>query len=254
MTLHVRSVIRAVLLQFAIATSVAMGGSASPSTAPADSATVLKSALLKLSDRDPKARDAAREQLMAMSPADLPVLRAAVEQILPLPPGDAEALHEIVTHVYLVGDNLDGASNQGFMGILMADFTSAPTDDDVASDTPSGVIVEMRFPGFDSYRVLRDGDIILTISSGGMSALPVRSYGDIKNTVAKLSPGQQVKMEVIRSGRRIEVTVTLDARPSNLAAAQPAAMDPEEFRRTLIEKAEAFWTARFAPLIDQSIS
>jgi len=237
--------------------SLSLRADAPPSTSPADPQSVLKTALLELSDHDPALRESAREQLMALPPTDLPLLRIAIEKLRPLPPGDADALRDIVEHIYLTGEDTDGNSKQGFMGILMFDW-QAIVPDDADPQQPPGVVVQMRLPGFDAYRVLRDGDIILAISTDGSDPVPVRSADTIKQTVTTLAAGQHVHLDVIRNGQRIQITVTLDPRPPELSLSpanqnQPA-MRLDDYRQAQQAKAQAFWLARFAQVVDDSIS
>ena len=224
-----------------------------PSTAPADTQAVLRTALLQLSDRDPAVREAAREQLMGLPSSDLPALRTAVLQLKPLPPGNADALRDIVKQVYLSGENTEGDSRHGFMGISMNQFQMVYSDNDSDPDLPVGVIVEMRLPGFDAYRVLRDGDIILAIASDASGTLRIHEPQQIMDAVALLAAGQHVRLQVLRNGRRIETTLTLDPRPVELDTKQPA-VNPNNYRKAQEDKAQAFWLARFAPLVANSIS
>jgi hypothetical protein len=229
-----------------------------PATAPASTATAsapenLKTLLLQLSDRDPNARAAAHEQLLGLSPDDLPNLRTAVEQMRPLPPGDANAIRDIVKHVFLVGQNVQSDSDQGFMGITMEDLL--PFDAEQAADDPdflTGVVVQGRLPGFDAYRALRDGDIILTIAAPG--GLPLAARGtEIQNVVKTLSAGQVVRLEVLRHGRRTEASVTLNPRPRDL----PVGAQTEVFSKYRTDrenKFQVFWLARFAAIVDDNIS
>jgi hypothetical protein len=226
-----------------------------PATAPVDEQSILNGALVQLSDRDPAVRQAAREQLMGLSATDLPALRTAIEQLRPLPPGVANALRDIVEHVYLAGENNDGDVNHGFMGITMTNWQSVIADDGSDPPEPVGVVVEMRLPGFDGYRMLRDGDIILSIPAEGIEPLRVRSPQTVMATVGNLTAGSRVRLDLIRNGRRLQTTVTLDARPADLGRnAQQQQVNPADYRQALEAKAEAFWIARFASVVDDSTS
>jgi hypothetical protein len=58
---------------------------------------------------------------------------------------------------------------------------------------------------------------------------------------------------LIRNGRRLETTVTLDPRPADLDQNRQQ-VDPADYRQALEAKAQAFWMARFASVVDDSIS
>jgi len=243
-----------VFLMTAGMASITIAESPAPATDVPSAPAKLKDALTQLSDQDPTVREAAREQLMTMSPTDLPALRAAVQQLLPLPPGDAQALREIVMQVYLAGDNAEGATqSMGFMGISMVndELSVYPDDDESDPGTPIGVLVAMRLPGFDAYRALRDGDIILSLSVDGIAAIRIHYSQQIMQTIGILPPGQHVRLQVIRNGKRINTTVTLNPRPRELPE---GAGDPQEYRNARMAKAQAFWADRFARIVDQSTS
>lgn len=221
--------------------------------APASTPENLRSLILQLSDRDPAIRAAAHEQLLGLSPEDLPALRSAIEQVRPLPPGDADALRDVVKHVFLLGQNSNSDSELGFMGITMADLPSLGTDEATRdADFLSGVVVTDRLPGFDAYRALRDGDIILSITAPRKLPQPVMG-SDVQGVVRVLSAGQVVRFEVLRHGHRTEVAVTLSPRPHELPLGGPVEAIVS-YRQDQEKKSEAFWQARFAAVVNDSIS
>jgi S1-C subfamily serine protease len=190
---------------------------------------------------------------MGLSATDLPTLRAAVEPMHPLPPGVADALHDIVKHVFLAGQNFDSPMRDGFMGVMMRNEAVYPEDDEAGSDLPLGVKVDLRLPGFAAYRLLHDGDIILTIASDRTDERRIHFSVEITNIIRQFTAGTHVRLEVLRHGRRMEVDITLDARPRELDADQPA-VTIERYQQMQDEKAQAFWMARFAPVVDDSVS
>jgi hypothetical protein len=236
--------------------AAAAGPSTAPIDLPADLPVVnqsnIRAAVLRLSDRNPDVRGAAREQLMGLSADDLPALRAAVQEIRPLPPGDADALHDIVVQVYLSGENADSDSGRGFMGIMMRDYESVYADGDASdSDEPLGVIVHLRLPGFAAYRALRDGDVILSISADGMEEQRIHSSEKVTEIISQFPAGTHVHLQVLRNGRHIQTTVVLDPRPREL---DPSGLSFDQYRGEQEKKAQEFWTARFAPLVDNEVS
>ena len=108
--------------------------------------------LAQLASDDPAIRDQAEQQLMALSPEDLLPLRQAIQTALPLHPGEARLLQEIVTHVFLSGENTSGLSDRGFMGVEMKrdEGTDPQIEDD--PDFPTGVFIENRLPGLHRLR------------------------------------------------------------------------------------------------------
>ncbi len=222
-----------------------------------DQARAMRSAIIQLSDKDPATRDAAREQLMGIAASDLPTLHGVVEQLGPLPPGDADALRDIVEQVYLVGENEKIiTAGSGFMGIVMDDSICADGADQ--SEVAMRTMVQMRLPGFDGYRKLRDGDIITAISTDQDDAasvpIAVHSHEDVRSTVSRCKPGQQVYLQIIRHGKPLAVTVSLSAKPMELDTVPGNQPEPDVYLTTLKAKADAYWQSHFAPLVDDSVS
>ncbi len=214
----------------------------------------LQRSITALSDGDPVRRATARDDLLALAPGDLPTLRTAVEKLRPLAPGDAEALREIVTHVYLKGQNADGNRATGFMGVMMRNYEIIYGESDESGDAqPLGVVVDNRLPGFAAYRALHDGDLITAIGVEAAPEMRVNQSEQITAFIGRLPAGSVVHLRVLRQGRPIEQTITLDARPAQLSAGQPI-VSPDVYRQEQQAKARAYWAANFASLVDDALS
>lgn len=200
----------------------------------------------QLSAADQGAREAARAELMRLQRDDLIELKSVVQRAKPLKPAQAAALRQIVQEIYLSGERYPRASREGFLGVLMDDSVPADWRDNEAPAT-LGVIVADRIPGFCAARVLLDGDVILGTAS------PVRLFKsamDLKQTISGLGVGATVRLLVLRRGKVVEVSVTLDARPAEMGddVDQRAA-----FRAKRQKKFEDYWNREFEPLLHESV-
>lgn len=234
-----------------VATAVASDGipPKSPATHRATTAPTLKHTLRDLDSTDPVVRDRARRALLALERKDLAELRAAVRESLPLAPEQVAVLQQVVVHVALVGLEYEGMPS-GFLGIRLPHWQRA--EDDALADVGRGVVVLSRLPGFCAYRVLQDGDVILSATIAG-TVVPLNSADELMASVGKLKAGETVTFEVARNGGTREVTIRLDARP---AAADPARGDPgalDAFLGGRFEEAAKCWERDFLPLLGEKL-
>ena len=213
---------------------------------PAAGATVaeLKTLLARLADVDSEIRESSRVELMGIGRRDLMTLKQAVRESLPLAPSQKAVLEDIVGHVYLAGD-LHETEEKGFLGIRLPSYGRA--EDKTLLTLERGVAVVSRIPGFAAYRMLQDGDVILTITSRGLKA-DVNSPDQLVDVVKSARPGDTLTFEVIRQGRILSVGIRLDAFPTRLVAAMT-----DEFVGERAERAEAFWKKEFASMMEEVV-
>ena len=215
--------------------------------------------LSQLGDGDPVVREWARQNLMGMEASNLPELHRAISTIAPLTPGASQLIRDIVSHVFLSDDAVNGNPNDGFMGIAMGEDQIHSEMDDNA-ELPMGVLVEGRLPGFASYQMLRNGDVILGFASeefredaaaepaGKPQITRVRTGEEIKALIGALPPGRLVMLTVLRSGRRLDVAFKLGARPEEL---ELKGVGYQIYRQEQQRKADSYWQDNFASLVDQ---
>ena len=202
----------------------------------------------ELDDADSSVREQARVKLMGMRRRDLPAFQKLIEDSRPLMPAQAAVLRQIVTHVYLAGEEYTTTGTEGFLGVRMQETSvRIPAGDTPDRFSPSvGVVIVERMPGFVGARMLLDGDVVL-----GVAERPeVRSMGvnDFQLVVRQITPGTTVHFQVMRQGQVMRVPVTLDPRP----------FDPEAFiLQDLIyrrqQKADDYWNRSFGPLVKESV-
>lgn len=232
---------------------VAIGADRAPATTPTKSTTQpfpeldhAKRLIALLADNDYERREAARMALMGLRRSDLPVLREAVRQSRPLVPSQLTLLREIVTHVYLSGElYLADADGGGFLGVRWPGFD--PEQHGMLGIW-RGVAILERSPGFVSYRLLQNGDVVLAVSADGQH-VEVNTIGEFQRAITSAKAGDLVKMEVLRQGRIIPVDIRLDPRPANLSN-----VVFEEMTIQRENQADAYWQRDFAPLVDEMVT
>ncbi len=105
----------------------------------------------------------------------------------------------------VVGDLLEyGEVQRGYLGVQIGNITSELAEaEDI--DITSGVYVDSVMSGSAAEKAgLRQGDIITQIE--GRS---INQVSQLQEMVARQRPGDEVEMEVLRNGKSIELTATL---------------------------------------------
>jgi hypothetical protein len=218
-----------------------------PAAQPADPA-IIKQAIADLASPDATLRESAQVGLMHLKREDLPALRQTLQRSSPLAPSQASCLRQIVREIYLAGEDYRKEPTKGFLGILMekgppgtVDLQQPNQDGQV-----TGVIVGDRIPGFCASRLLRDGDIILgTINP----SVTFHNFMDLQAEIVRLDPGAVVRLQVLRQGQVIEVSLILDTRPLE---AEPGSV--EDFTQGRAKKFEDYWQKTFAPLLKEAVA
>jgi hypothetical protein len=205
-----------------------------------------KQLVAQLADNDFERREAARVALMGLRRSDLPALREAVRQSLPLVPSQRTVLRDIVVHVYLTGDlYLPDPSGMGFLGVTLPGGFD-PEQHGVLG-IRRGVAVLARYPGFAAYRLLQNGDVVLTVHADG-ERTEVNTTRELQEAIQSVKGGETVKLEVLRQGQVVAVAIRLDARPFNLTN---VGFDELSTRRA--NAADDYWDRDFAPLLDEKV-
>jgi hypothetical protein len=213
---------------------VARGGS-TPSTQP--DAVQFRNWITQLADPDPDVRATAAENLMGLTRADLPALRDAALSQRPLLPVQVDTLHDVVRQVYLTAEPYRATPRTGFLGLYW------PLAQAIAD--PRGVVVVDRIPGFDVYRRLRAGDVIVKFDD--LPDYPLHGSADLSNIVQKFSAGDKLLFDVLRDGRVVSISVLLQAHPDDI----PQNPEPWLGRRAL--KADQYWEKNFY-LLDHDVA
>jgi hypothetical protein len=201
----------------------------------------------ELDDADAAVREAARMKLMGIRRQDLPAFQKLVADSLPLMPSQAAVLREIVTHVYLAGDEYQTGNAEGFLGVKMQETSvRLPAADGSEQFAPAvGVVIVERMPGFVGARMLLDGDVILGI----VERPDVRTLGmyEFLMLVKAVPPGQTIHFQVMRQGQVIRVPVAPDPRPFDADGMM------QDLLRNRRRDADAYWEKSFGQWVKESV-
>ena len=217
---------------FALAMSISTRGSWGSAVDPQK----IRSLIEQLASADPAVRQVAEQALMDLKRSDLPALREAALAQQPLGPGQVVALHEVVTQVFLASEPFSADPEQaGFLGVRFS-----PDEQFQMSD---GILVLDRITGFPAYQYLQGGDLIVKFVD--WPAIAIHRSDDIIRTVNWLSPGDVVRLGIVRHGRYITVAIPLDFRPLELVGLTTegqisAWVDARQAR------ADEFWDSEFS--------
>jgi hypothetical protein len=213
---------------------------AAPAPAPASApsaADAVRTWYLQLADPDPDVREQARINLMGIKRRDLAALEKVVAENRPVQASQAAVLYDIVTHVHMAGEPYQTIETMGgFLGLReMRDWESPP-----------GVMITTRIPGFPAYRMLREGDVIV-----GIEEFPeheIAGFTQFINVMRQMPAGTTLTFNVLRGGNVQKVPITLGHRPLAAAGNDAAAMALLESTRQ--SKADEYWASAFAPLVE----
>jgi hypothetical protein len=222
-----------------------------PATRPAHDLERARQLLAQLADPDYDRREAARADLMAFPRSALPTVREAVRQSLPLAPSQLTVLRDIVNHVYLSGDvYAPDPTGAGSLGVSLP--RGVRPEDRGLLTIERGVAVTGRIVGFPAYRLLQNGDVLISLEAGGGgdgARLELSGTDELLRAVRAIRPGQTVTFEVARQGRLLTIPMTLQPRP----AAFDDVADMDQFAGRRYDEAEAYWQRDFAPLLDERL-
>src|SRR5258706_1472019 len=189
---------------------------AGPATAPAatqpmavQSIASIKRLIAQLAADSYPARDGAGLALMGLQRSELAALREWIKQSLPLEPSQVIVLREIVTQVYLAGDlYLAEEDGMGFLGIHLPQW-ERPEDWALLS-VERGVVVMGRLPGFCAFRMLHDGDVLLSMAAPGGVNLELSTKDQLITAVKSVPAGEGVTFEGLRQGGVRSGTIPLE--------------------------------------------
>ncbi len=213
----------------------------------------------QLADPDPAVRAAAEYELMGMDPHDLDGLRLLVrDRRATLTPGQVAALHEVVMQVYLSGLSYvpigapadpDHDPPELFLGIRSQPGVGV-------EESHLGISVGMRYPGFPSYRFLRDGDVILNAvfdprkDPNVVPNIATTSFDKLISAIRySATTHRPVTLILLRDGQEISRPVVLAPRP--FEARETEGLDRSNaFMTERANQAETVWQEQFEPLVN----
>ncbi|HEX4054371.1 MAG TPA: hypothetical protein VHX86_08905 [Tepidisphaeraceae bacterium] len=228
----------------AFASPPILAGAASPATQPADAVLVhqLGIWITQLASDDSQTRQGALDRLMDLNRQDLPALRAVAMAQSPLLPGQVALIRQVVTQVFLAGQPYDFATDpsmgRGFIGLSW--------EGELPIDSPQGVIIKERLPGFVGYRMLQPGDVLVKILREPLEPdIPLHQFEQFTNAVRPMQAGELLRLEILRYGKRMDISFQLDRRP--LKANQEMAV-MRQWLNDRAQAAEEYWTQQFSAI------
>jgi len=96
---------------------------------------------------------------------------------------------------------------RGFLGITVQNVDQDTADAFGLDDRNGALVVEVNKGHAAEKGGVRHGDVITSIDGQ-----PVEDTRDLIDTVSAMAPGTEIKLEVIRSGRRVSIDVELEER------------------------------------------
>ncbi len=116
----------------------------------------------------------------------------------------------------------EGQVSRGYLSLIPQDI-----DENLAAamglkSTEGALVADVTAGGPADKGGIQRGDVIVEVDGQ-----KVTNATQLRNLVARASPGKEVRMKVLRNGREQELRVTLGERPKELAAQSPEARQPE---------------------------
>jgi serine protease Do len=103
-----------------------------------------------------------------------------------------------------------GAVSRGWLGVGIADI-DVNMKDALGLASKKGVLINDVFKGQPAEKAgIKVGDVVLSIDG-----IPTGNANDLKNTVASIPADKKVPVSIIRDGKPLTLTVTLDKRDEN---------------------------------------
>jgi serine protease Do len=116
------------------------------------------------------------------------------------------------------------AIQRGYLGVKIQDLPDEYRGPLGLSDDQEGAYIAEVTPGGPAAASgLREGDIVVSLNGA-----PITTSTELTRRVAQVSPGDTLRVEIIREGRRQTLNVRSGTRPSDINAAQNAETDEQD--------------------------
>ena len=140
-----------------------------------------------------------------------------------------------------VEDLMDfGLVNRALMGVSMQEIDGILAAEKGLKDTKGVYIVDVNKGSAADKGGVKSGDVLLAVNS-----VSVNSYPAVQEQVSRYSPNESIKLKLLRDGKELETSITLDARPESLVTekrdvfrlygAELAEVSPEKLEKMKIE-------------------
>ena len=110
------------------------------------------------------------------------------------------------------GTRCQGRRVRPFLGVELADLTPALRRYLELPADARGVVIGRILPGSPADRAgFQNGDLVVSVADR-----PTPTAADLQALVASLQVGQEVRVTLIRGGKRLDATLSLEEMPSRL--------------------------------------
>jgi len=134
-----------------------------------------------------------------------------------------------------------GEIRRGLLGVSISDFTEETAEAYGVKDVTEGALVQEVVDGSAAEKAgIEVGDVIVTVDGQR-----IRNASELRNNIGLKRSGDAVRIELVRNGKRRQLTATLDQIPA--AAAAAAAVPAEEIHPSLAGAALAEYSGQGQP-------
>jgi hypothetical protein len=197
----------------------------------------------QLGSDDPRARQSALGQLMQLNRDDLPALRSAALSQSPLLPEQIAAIRQAVAQIFLAGEPYDYATDplmdRGFLGLQWS-------QEDLSAQYSDGISVSERIPGSVAYRLLQPGDVLVKIiRRPAQPDIQLHDVAQFTTDIQRMRPGDVLRLQVLRSGQRTDVSIPLDHRPLKVDS-DPTGAAIQQWLNVRSQAVQDYWNREFS--------
>lgn len=116
-----------------------------------------------------------------------------------------------------------GKVTRGYFGLLPQDVTDPMAKALGLNDTKGALVGDVTADGPAEKAGIKRGDIIASVNGTA-----IENSTQLRNLVAQIEPGTSAKLEVLRDGKTLNLSITLGERPKDLASSSGQPEQPEE--------------------------
>lgn len=104
-----------------------------------------------------------------------------------------------------------GKVTRGWLGVMIQDVDEALSKSFELESVGGVLVSEVQENSPAEKAGIKQGDILITMDEKELADVP-----DLRNRVAMIAPGTKVKFQIIRNGKKMYLTITIDEQPADL--------------------------------------
>jgi Do/DeqQ family serine protease len=116
-----------------------------------------------------------------------------------------------------------GKVSRGYLGVAIGPLSDALAKKFDVPDTSGALVQDVTAGGPADKAGLKNGDVIRKLNGQ-----TVADSGDLTSRVTNLNPGTEVRLDILRDGKPMTISVTLGERPANLGVTAGVGKSPTE--------------------------